>query len=116
MRGQSMPAGGIERSAAHGIGDDALVDVVEPRQRHRAPVRPELVERGLHVAAGLGAEHERVAVAVVERLVPVEVAVLDVASAGDADLAVDEEELVVHALVEAREAADDAGRELDRLA
>jgi hypothetical protein len=54
------------------------------------------------------------AVDVVEIVVPVEVAVLVVAPAGDADAVVHQHQLVVHALVELHEAAQHAGGEFQR--
>src|SRR6185437_2458057 len=95
------------------VGDDALVDVAQVGQRHRALVPPEQLEAAGHRGGGGTADHH-VAVDVVEGVVPVEVAVLVVAPAGDADGVVHQQQLVVHALVELHEAAQHAGGEIQR--
>ncbi len=79
----------------------------------RAAIVPERVERVAHLRRRRSGD-EDVAVAIVELVVPVVVAVLVVASAGNPDRIVDEQQLVVHALVDLQEAAQDAGGKLER--
>ncbi len=97
-----------------GVGQDAPIDVAQVGQRRGALVPPEQLETGGHLPGGGTADHH-VAVDVVEIVVPVEVAILVVASAGDADAVVHQQQLVVHALVEMHEAAQHAGGEFQRL-
>ncbi len=96
------------RHRRHAFAQQQLADVVEPRHRHAAPRRPVGVEVGGHRPRhGTGDQH--VAVAEVVLGVPVEIVVLVVAPADHADRIVDHQQLVVHALVEAAEAAQHAG-------
>ena len=96
-----------------GVGQDALVEIAQVGQRHGAAVVPEQVETVGHLARRRPGDHH-VAVDVIEVVIPVEVAVLVVASAGDADAVVHQQQLVVHALVELHEAADHARGEFQR--
>jgi hypothetical protein len=94
-------------------GEDVCRNVAQAAQCDRAAIIPERVERIAHLRCGRAGD-EDVAVAIVELVVPVVVAVLVVASAGNADRIVDQQQLVVHALVHLQEAAQDAGGELER--
>ena len=87
-----------------GIGDldvllhqaDTVVQVFDPRRQRAGPERLEVRAHRLHRAA----EQHHVTIAKVVALVVVEVFSRHVATACDADLAVDDQRLVVHPLVD----------------
>ena len=87
-------------------------DIVEAFGRDTARGAPERVEVGRHLAH-FRASHQHVTVAEVVLAVPVVIVVLVVASANHAQRIVDHQQLVVHALVEATEAAQHAGGVVD---
>ena len=80
--------------------------VVELLDRHAERAGPEQLEARGH-APDHGADQQHVAVAEVVLVVVVEVLIGHVAAAGDRDLAVDQQDLVVHALVDAAEVGGD---------
>ena len=95
------------------VVEDAARYIAQSAQCDAVRVVPECVERRLHRSAG-GSGDEHIAIAIIEFIVPVEIAVLVIAAACDADFAVDEQYLVVHALVEFGEATKDTHREFER--
>ena len=93
-----------ERHLGHTVAQQLAADVGElfdRRAQRRMPERDEVRFHLGHHRAG----HEHVAIAEVEAVVPVEIVVLVIAPAGDADHAVDHQRLAVHALVEPAPAA-----------
>ena len=89
---------------AHAVAQQERADIGQLLDRHAAPAVPERLEIGLH-GRDFGTGQQQVAVAEVVLVAPVVVIVLVVAPAGDRDLAVDRQQLAVHALVEAAPAA-----------
>jgi len=82
-------------------------------QPYRTLVPPEQLEAIGHRTCRRTA-NQHIAIDVVEIVVPVEVAILIVATTGDADAVIHQKKLVVHALVELEEAAGNAGGPLQR--
>ena len=97
------------RHRRHALAQQGAADIVQALGGHAAPRLPERLEIGRH-RRRLRTRDQHVAVAEVVFGVPVEVVVLVVAPAADADAVVHQQQLGMHALVEAAEAAQHAAR------
>ncbi|MNI23139.1 hypothetical protein D3C73_767130 [compost metagenome] len=101
------PAELCGRQHRHALLEQGTADIVQALGRHAALRTPEGIEVGGHRAC-FGAGDQHVPVAEVVLAVPVVIVVLVVAPTDHADRIVNHQQLVVHALVEATEAAQHA--------